>query len=75
MFRGLLSESRSRIDRFQMAGLCGLMLLGALFVYSATMISESAISAPLYKQKWVLQIVWYALGLAAAAVVCLIKIS
>ena len=73
MFRGLLSESRSRIDRFQMAGLCGLMLLGALFVYSATMISESAISAPLYKQKWVLQIVWYALGLAAAAVVCLIN--
>ena len=49
------------------------MLLGALFVYSATMISESAISAPLYKQKWVLQIVWYALGLAAAAVVCLIN--
>src|SRR2546430_3092222 len=73
MFRGLLSESRSRIDRFQIAGLCGLMLLGVLFVYSATMINESALSAPLYKQKWVLQIAWYVLGLSAAAVVCLIN--
>src|SRR6266404_409960 len=73
MFRGLLSESRSRIDRFQIAGLCGLMLLGVLFVYSATMINESAISAPLYKQKWVLQIAWYVLGLSAAVVVCLIN--
>ena len=49
------------------------MLLGVLFVYSATMITESAISAPLYKQKWVLQIVWYVLGLSAAVVVCLIN--
>ena len=49
------------------------MLLGVLFVYSATMINESALSAPIYKQKWVLQIVWYLLGLAAAAVVCLIN--
>ena len=73
MFRGLLSESRSRIDRFQIAGLCGLMVLGVLFVYSATMITDSAISAPLYKQKWVLQIVWYLLGLAAATVICLVN--
>src|SRR6266446_1374167 len=73
MFRGLLSESRSRIDRLQIAGLCGLMLLGVLFVYSATMVTESAISAPLYKQKWVLQIAWYILGLGAAMVICLVN--
>src|ERR1044071_1059292 len=73
MFRGLLSESRSRIDRFQIAGLAGLMLLGVLFVYSATMLTESAVSAPLYKQKWVLQILWYILGLGAATLVCLIN--
>jgi len=49
------------------------MTLGVLFVYSATMVTESAMTAPLIKQKWLLQIVWYALGLAAAGVLCCVN--
>ena len=71
--QSLFSESQSRIDRLQVAALCGLMILGALFVYSATMVTESALSAPLYKQIWFRQIVWYLAGLGAATALCLIN--
>ena len=73
MFTTLFSESRSRIDRVQIAALWALMVIGVLFVYSATMVTESALSAPLYKQKWLLQIVWYLVGLAAAVAMCLVR--
>ena len=42
MFDAYLQHHESRIDRLQVAALCGLMVLGALFVYSATMVSGSA---------------------------------
>src|SRR6266700_1131251 len=71
--QSLFSESQSRIDRLQLAALCALMVLGALFVYSATMVTESAISAPLYKQIWFRQIIWYAVGIVAAVGLCLIN--
>src|SRR6266404_2338071 len=71
--QSLFSESQSRIDRLQIAALCGLMVLGALFVYSATMVTESAVSAPLYKQIWFRQIIWYGIGIVAATGVCLIN--
>jgi rod shape determining protein RodA len=73
MFTTLFSESRSRIDRVQLVALWALMVIGVLFVYSATMVTESALSAPLYKQKWLLQIAWYLVGLAAAVVICLVR--
>src|SRR4051812_19507607 len=66
MFDGFLSESKSRIDKLQIAAICGLMLLGIAFVYSATMVTESASSAPWYNQIWVRQIFWYVVGLGAA---------
>ncbi len=71
--QSLFSESQSRIDRLQIAALCGLMVLGALFVYSATMVTETAVSAPLYKQIWFRQIIWYGIGIVAATGVCLIN--
>ena len=70
MFDADLNERQSRIDRLQLAALFGLMVLGALFVYSATMVSESASSAPWYNQSWFRQIIWYALGIGAAAALC-----
>jgi len=73
MFSSLFSESQSRIDRLQLAALCGLMLIGGLFVYSATMVSESALMAPWFKQIWVRQIFWYAIGAGGAAALCLIS--
>jgi rod shape determining protein RodA len=72
MFEPGLSERQSHLDKLQLAALFGLMLLGAVFVYSATMVSESAASLPWYNQSWVRQIIWYVLGMAAAAGLCLI---
>jgi rod shape determining protein RodA len=71
--QSLFSESQSRIDRLQLAALCGLMVLGALFVYSATMVTESAATAPLYKQIWFRQIIWYGIGIVVATGLCLVN--
>ena len=70
MFNADLQHHESRLDRLQIASLCGLMVLGALFVFSATMVSESASSAPWYNQSWFRQIIWYVLGVGAAATLC-----
>src|SRR5437867_12146039 len=73
MFDSIFSEPRSRIERLQVAALCSLMLLGAVFVYSATMVTESAMSAPWYNQIWVRQIFWYTLGAGAATALCFVN--
>jgi len=70
MFDQDLQRHESRVDRLQVAALCGLMLLGAAFVYSATMVGESAATLAWYKQSWFRQVVWYVLGTGAAAAVC-----
>jgi rod shape determining protein RodA len=70
MFDADLNERQPRIDRVLLVALVGLMLLGAAFVYSATMVSESARLAPWYGQSWFRQIVWYVLGTGVAAAVC-----
>ena len=70
MFDADLNERQSRIDRMLVVALVGLMLLGAAFVYSATMVSESARLAPWYSQSWFRQIVWYGLGTGVAAAIC-----
>jgi len=72
MFEASLMDRQARVDKLQIAALLGLMSIGGLFVYSATMVSESAQAAALYDQSWFRQIVWYGLGIGAAAVVCII---
>jgi rod shape determining protein RodA len=72
MFETMLNERQSRLDRLQLAAVCGLMLVGALFVYSATMVSEAAHAAPLLGQSWFRQILWYAVGFGAAAALCFV---
>src|SRR3990170_3872805 len=72
MFETTLNERQSRLDRLQVAAACGLILLGALFVYSATMGSEAAGATPLLEQSWFRQMVWYAAGLGAAVAVCFV---
>ena len=59
MFDVITSDQQPRIDRLQLAALCGLMLLGAAFVYSATMASGLSSAVPLYDQMWFRQIIWY----------------
>jgi rod shape determining protein RodA len=66
------NERQSRIDWLMMAALGGLMLIGALFVYSATMASESAALKIWYNREWVRQVVWYGVGLGAMAAICLV---
>ena len=70
MFDRELNERQPRLERVQLVALFGLMVLGAAFVYSATMVNESASSGPWYSQSWFRQIVWYALGTGAAAALC-----
>ncbi|MGA2852758.1 MAG: FtsW/RodA/SpoVE family cell cycle protein, partial [Verrucomicrobiota bacterium] len=71
MIHTALNEPR-RLDRLQLVALAGLMCLGAVFVFSATMANQTASTLPWYDQSWVRQIVWYALGLGAGAAICLV---
>jgi rod shape determining protein RodA len=72
MFDASLNEHQTRLDKLQLVALCGLMLLGAAFVYSATMASEGAAALAWYRQGWFRQIVWYCLGTGAAVSICFI---
>jgi rod shape determining protein RodA len=72
MFDAHLNENHSRLDKVQVAALCGLMVFGALFVFSATMVSSTAASSAWYRQSWFRQIVWYFLGTGAAIGLCLV---
>jgi len=67
-----INERQHRIDRLQLVGLLGLMLVGLAFVYSATMVNDAASSIPWYKQSYFRQIIWYALGVGAGVTVCLL---
>jgi rod shape determining protein RodA len=66
------NERQSRVDWLMMAALAGLMLIGVTFVYSATMVNESAALTAWYNQAWFRQLVWYALGLGALFAVCVV---
>src|SRR3954468_24536519 len=72
MFDVINNAQQSRVDKLQMAALVGLMAIGVAFVYSATMIGQTAISLPIYDQLWFRQIVWYVLGVGVAAALCFI---
>jgi len=68
----LNTTQREPFDRLQIAALAGLMLIGTAFVFSATMVNDSAAALPWYDQSWVRQIVWYALGFGVAATLCVV---
>ena len=71
MFDAVFNKPQRRFDRVQLAALCGLMLLGAVFVYSATMVGGFANAMPWYSQSWFRQIAYCGLGLAAASALCM----
>ena len=72
MFDAHLKDNSGRVDKVQLLALCGLMAVGAAFVFSATMVSETASAAAWYKQSWFRQLVWYALGSGAAVGLCFV---
>ena len=67
-----LNESAPRVDRLQLAAILGLMLVGVAFVFSATMVNESAAAQPLVNQLWFRQLVWYVGGAGVAVTICLV---
>jgi rod shape determining protein RodA len=66
------NERQSRVDWLMMAALAGLMVIGVLFVFSATMANESAALTLWYNQPWFRQLVWYGIGFGAMGAVCLV---
>src|SRR3984957_17991174 len=67
-----LHERQNQLDRLQLVALAGLMLIGTMFVYSATLSNVATVGAPWYDQIWVRQVIWYALGLGGAAAICVV---
>jgi rod shape determining protein RodA len=65
-----INEREPKLERLQLFALAGLMFLGAAFVFSATTANQS-LALPWFDQIWIRQIIWYALGLGAAAAICL----
>jgi rod shape determining protein RodA len=65
------TERQSRIDWLQLLGLAGLMIVGVLFIYSATH-ARALESLPWHKELFIRQMVWCGAGLGMAAIMCLV---
>jgi rod shape determining protein RodA len=72
MISNPINEPHVKLDRLQLAVLAGLMLIGTMFVYSATMANAAELLKPWYSQTWFHQVIWYALGIGAGAAICLL---
>ena len=68
----LNKEHHEGLDRLQLLALVGLMLIGTMFVYSATMANPAMAALPWYDQSWVRQLVWYALGIGAGTLLSVV---
>jgi len=67
-----LTPRSSPFDHLQVAALFGLMLLGAAFVYSASLGTEANATLVWHQQNWVRQILWYVVGTLLATGVALV---
>src|SRR5438128_5289583 len=72
MFEPTLNQRETRLEWLMLLALFGLMIVGATFIYSATVVNESARQLPIYKQEFFKQVIFYLAGLAMAAAICLI---
>src|SRR6185437_3480406 len=72
MFDVINNAQQSRVDKLQLAALAYLMAIGVAFIYSATMVGDAASTVKLVDQLWFRQIVWYVLGIGAAAALCIV---
>ncbi|HEY6170383.1 MAG TPA: rod shape-determining protein RodA [Verrucomicrobiae bacterium] len=66
-----LNPRDSLLDWPLIGALALLMFVGVAFIFSATMVNDAAASLPWYRQKHILQMIWYAAGIAGAVVLCL----
>jgi rod shape determining protein RodA len=49
------------------------MVIGTLFVCSATLANPAFANAPWFDQMWVRQIIWYGIGIGAGTVLCFVE--
>jgi rod shape determining protein RodA len=68
-----INEHGQSVDRLQLLALAGLMVVGALFVCSATHANPAFATLPWYDQMWVRQIIWYAVGTGVGAAMCFLE--
>ena len=65
-------DSQSALDGLQLAAVLALLALSVAFVFSATAGGEAGASLAWWRHTYVRQIVWFVLGLGAAAGVCMV---
>jgi len=68
----ILREHQAKLDWLMIIALAGLMVVGACFIYSATLANETLTVLPWYRQLYLMQAIWYSVGISAAVVLCLI---
>jgi rod shape determining protein RodA len=72
MYDPRLNEKKTDYDWPLHVATLGLMVIGTAFIFSATARQISG-SAAWYQEDWVRQMIWYALGLAAAVAFCAVE--
>jgi len=72
MYEAELNEHRNDLDWPLLIATLGLAVIGVAFVFSATFVHESEWNAAWYQQSWLRQIFWCAMGVTAAAVMCMV---
>ncbi len=70
MYEEGLNVRKSRVDWPMMLALLGLMLVGVAFIYSATSVSDLGTSSPWFRQRFLRQAIWYAVGASGALLFC-----
>jgi rod shape determining protein RodA len=68
-----INEHGEKLDRLQLFALAGLMVIGTLFVASATLANPDVASLPWYSQIWVRQIIWYVIGIGVGSTLCFVE--
>ncbi len=72
MLKPISIERETRLDWLQISALLALMVLGYLFIYSASMVSGGISSLPWWRQQPSMQVIWCLVGIIAASAICLV---
>jgi rod shape determining protein RodA len=72
MSTAALNPRESRVEWLMLAAVLGLMCIGAAFIYSATVVNESARNLPWHRHEHIRQLVFYGIGGTLGAMVCLV---